>query len=196
MKQSGDQPKIVVGARRRRGLRALGEFRSDESGSSALEFALVAIPLIILLLGILQVGIIYLGNLTLENATSQGARLIRTGQAQTQSFDATAFKQEVCEHLPPFLACSKLEVDVRHFTNFGGVQLTKPLDGNGSMQSNFSYEPGIAGDVVVVRAFYPWGLTAGFPSFLRMSNMADNYRLLIATVAFRNEPFKNAITGN
>jgi len=166
-------------------------FRRDNSGASALEFALVAVPLIMLLFGILQVGLIYFGNLALENAASQGARLIRTGQAQNQGFDAAAFKQEVCEHLPAFLPCSKLEVDVRRFTNFGSTQLTSPLDGNGKLKQNFSFEPGNGGDVVLVRAFYPWELTAAFPSFLRMSNMADNNRLLIATVAFRNEPFTN-----
>lgn len=162
----------------------------DPSGASALEFAIVAVPLILLLLAVLQVGLVFFGNMTLEYAADQGARLIRTGQAQQKSFDAATFKKEVCEHLTVMLPCANLQLDVRHFTSFGSTELTKPLDGNGNLKSSFSYEPGGGGDVVVVRAFYPWDLTINFPALIRMSNMAGGNRLLIATVAFRNEPFK------
>jgi hypothetical protein len=43
---------------------------------------------------------------------------------------------------------------------------------------------------VVVRAFYEWGLMAKFPKQIGLGNMANGNRLLAATVAFRNEPFK------
>jgi len=184
----------VAKGRLRLGRRRASAFRVDKSGASALEFALVVVPFLLLLFGILQVGLIYMGNLAIENAAHQGARLIRTGQAQTQGFDVNAFKQEVCKNLLAFLTCAKLQVDVRRFASFGGSQLTNPLDAAGNLKSSFSYEPGNAGDVVVVRLFYPWDLTSKFPSLLSLSNMAGNQRLLMATVAFRNEPYEN--TGN
>ena len=62
----------------------LRRFRRDPSGASAVEFALIAFPLILLLLAALEVGIVYFANFALENATSQGARLIRTGQASVE----------------------------------------------------------------------------------------------------------------
>jgi Flp pilus assembly pilin Flp len=166
-------------------------FARDPSGASALEFALVAVPLILLLLATLQVGLIFFGNMTLEFATDQGARMIRTGQAQQKGFDAAGFKKEVCKHLTVMLPCAKLQLDVRTFESFGSSELTQPLDDGGNLKSNFSYEPGEGGDVIVVRAFYPWDLTINLPSLIRMSNMSGNSRLLVATVAFRNEPFKN-----
>lgn len=148
-------------------------------------------PLLLLLFGIFQVALIYLGNLAIEGAAAQGARLIRTGQAQMQGLNANTFKEKVCEQLPAFLTCAKLQVDVRRFNNFGSTQLTNPLDASGNMKSSFSYDPGNAGDVVVVRVFYAWDVTAEFPSLLNMSNMSGNQRLLMATVAFRNEPYEN-----
>jgi Flp pilus assembly protein TadG len=171
-------------------LKGLGRFRRDPSGASALEFALIAFPLILLLLAALEVGIVYFANFSLENATAQGARLIRTGQAQTQKFDAAKFKSEVCKHLSAPISCSGLRIDVRHFANFSGASLTNPLDGNGNLKTSFAYEPGEGTDVVVVRAFYEWSLTAKLPKQIGLSNMGNGNRLLAATVAFRNEPFK------
>ena len=167
---------------------------ANQELASALEFALVAVPLILLLLASLQVGLVFFANFALENATAQGARLIRTGQAQNQKFDATTFKNEVCKHLSAMLSCGKLMVDVRRFDNFSKSELTNPLDSNGNMKSSFSYDPGVGGDVVVVRAFYPWDLPASMPSLINLSNMKDDNRLLIATAAFRNEPFQTTST--
>jgi hypothetical protein len=50
------------------------------------------------------------------------------------------------------------------------------------------YKPGNACDVVVVRLFYQWPLFVVGLGY-DMSNLAGNKRLLIATAAFRNEPF-------
>jgi Flp pilus assembly protein TadG len=174
--------------------RALRQFARDHSGASALEFAMVATPLILLLLAIFQIGMLYFATFTLENATAQGARLIRTGQAQSQNFDAGAFKNEVCKNLNAMVSCAKLKLDVRRFSNFGGAQLTDPLDGNGNLKNDFTYDPGQGGDVVVVRAFYPWELPALLPKAISMGNMQGDSRLLMATAAFRNEPFQTTST--
>ncbi len=168
------------------------QFLGDRSGASAIEFALLAIPTILTLLAILEVGLVYFATFNLEHATAQGARLVRTGQAQNQSFDAGKFKTEVCKHIVPPLKCAELRLDVRHYTNFGGAgsNLTNPLDGNGNLKSNFSYDPGAGGDVVVVRAFYEWPLIAKLPKEISLGNMQNGDRLLVATSAFRNEPFQ------
>ena len=41
----------------------------------------------------------------------------------------------------------------------------------------------------MVRAFYEWTLAAKLPKEVGLSNMANGNRLLVATAAFRNEPF-------
>ena len=48
-------------------------FGRDRSGPSALEFALVAAPLILMLLALLEVGAVFFGNFILESATNWGA---------------------------------------------------------------------------------------------------------------------------
>jgi hypothetical protein len=169
----------------------LPRFGRDNSGASALEFALVAVPFLLLIFAVLEVGLVYFATFTLENATAQGARLIRTGQAQTQKFDAGKFKAEVCKSLGAPLSCADLRLDVRHFPSFGGIDLPSPLDGGGNLKTNFSYDPGLGGEIVVVRAFYQWTLAAKLPEAVGLGNMPNGDRLLVATSAFRNEPFPN-----
>ena len=170
----------------------LRRFFADRSGASALEFAMVAAPLILLLLAVFQVGIVYFANFSLEGATDRGARLIRTGQAQGKGFSAEQFKNEVCKYLVPPLTCSGLKLDVRSYPSFAGAasNLTDPMGSDGNLKANFNYDPGVGGDVVVVRAFYPLDIGAVLPAEISLSNMGNNSRLLVATAAFRNEPFK------
>ena len=175
---------------RQRGLIRWGSFGHNSSGSSALEFALLALPLSLLLFGIIAIGLMFAGNMALENAAEQGARMIRTGQAK--GFDASMFKSEVCKKLTAPLSCDGLKLDVRTFSSFGSSDLTNPLDSSGNLKSEFNYQPGMGSQVVVVRAFYEWDLLAVLPEEIRLraSNMPSGNRLLVATVAFRNEPFR------
>lgn len=183
-------PGQATGARqlaRRQGGRC--GFGADESGVSAVEFAIVAAPLLLLLLGVLQVAIVYFANFSLENAVERAARLVRTGQAQSMS--ASDLKTKVCEGLSAPLTCAGLKLDVRSYSSFAGAagNLTQPLDSKGNIKSGFSYTPGARGDVMVIRAFYPLDIGALLPEEISLSNMASNKRVLVATAAFRNEPF-------
>jgi len=172
--------------------RPLRRFGPNQSGASALEFALVAAPLILLLLAILQIGLVFVANFMLEGAVERGARLIKTGQAQTGKFSATEFKREVCKYLTAPLSCGKLRLDVRSYSNFSGAgqNLTNPIGSDGKLKTNFSYDPGVGEDVVVVRAFYPLDIGTVLPAEVSLSNLDTGERLIVATAAFRNEPFK------
>lgn len=197
MEKRPDQPTFSAARRCRGGIvQGLRRLIHDRSGASALEFAMVATPLILLLLAVLQVGLVYFANFALEGATQQGARLIRTGQAQNKKFTAAEFKQEVCKNLTAPINCSKLKLDVRSYPSFAGAggDLTDPLGDDGQLKSNFSYNPGVGGDVVVVRAFYPLDIGAVLPASISLSNMEGGDRLLVATSAFRNEPFVSGAT--
>ncbi len=190
MAKGAGQQKIEAG--RRTGGGRFRRFGQDASGSSALEFAMVAAPLILLLLAVLQLAVVFFANFMLESATAQGSRMIRTGQAQTQKFDAAKFKNEVCKQLTAPVSCTGLQIDVRSYSSFAGAAagLTQPLGADGQLKSKFSYDPGKPGDVVVVRAFYTLDIGAVLPTEINLSNMAGGNRLLVATTAFRNEPYE------
>lgn len=168
----------------------LRRLRKDESGATAIEFGIIAIPFFALMVAIIEVSLVYFGNFSLENGVDQAARLIRTGQAQQQGFNETQFKESVCANVAGLSNCvSGLKVDVQRFDDFTGVNLDDPLTSDGELRDDFGFNPGVGGDVVVVRAFYEWDLIADLPGGL--SNMPSGGRLLAAVAAFRNEPFDN-----
>jgi hypothetical protein len=81
-----------------------------------------------------------------------------------------------------------MQVDVRKFNDFSSVNMAPPLKADGSFNDNFVYQPGGPGDIVVVRLLYQ------FPIAFRLwnpnlANMKGNARLLVATAAFKNEPY-------
>ncbi len=60
---------------------------------------------------------------------------------------------------------------------------------NGNLQTgNFGYSPGNAGEIVVVRLMYQWPVYVSLLG-LNLADLNGGKRLLISTVAFRNEPF-------
>jgi Flp pilus assembly protein TadG len=158
-----------------------------QDGSAAVEFGMVAAPFLLLVFAIMETAIVFFAGQALETAVADSARLIMTGQAQTQGFNQSAFKSQVCARIYGLFDCANgLHVDVKTYTAFNNVNLEPPLDGNGNFQNNMSYTPGGPGDIVVVRLFYQWPIYVSL-----LQNMAGKKRLLVATSAFRNEPYAN-----
>jgi Flp pilus assembly protein TadG len=184
-------PKQAAGRLRGFRLATLRAFASDAVGASALEFAIVATPFMLTLLATFEVGLVYFASLNLDNATASAARLIRTGQAQTQGFSAAQFKSQMCNYLWAPISCGDLRVDVRHYASFADAVAnpTNPLDASGNLKTNFSYDPGNPDDVVVVRTYYEWPLAAKLPKIISLSNLQDGDRLIQSAAAFRNEPY-------
>ncbi len=160
-------------------------------GAAAVEFGLVAAPFLALVFAIIETAIVFFAGQTLETAVADSSRLIMTGQAQTQSYDATAFKNAVCSKIHGLFDCQNgVYVDVRTFSSFSSVTMPSPIDANGNFQPNFSYQPGGPGDIVVVRLFYQYPVYVSLLGF-NLSNINGGKRLLAATAAFRNEPYAN-----
>lgn len=171
---------------RKRGL--VCRLRADDSGATAIEFGIIALPFFALLIALIEVSLVFFANFSLDNAVDEASRLVRTGQAQTQGFSETEFKQNICDNATGLKNCmSGLKLDVQRFNNFAGVTMPDPLDAGGALRNDFTFDLGTGGDVIVVRAFYVWDLIASFPGSL--GNMPGGGRLIIATAAFRNEPF-------
>lgn len=162
--------------------------RHDESGAAAVEFGLVAVPFFILVCGIIEIALIFATGQLMDTAVADAARLIRTGQVQQQKFSQAKFKEQVCSGVSILIECDKLYVDVRTITTFSAAVSKPPLDEEGRLLKNETYEPGKASQIVVVRVFYE------FPQIFSGIAMSGNTtasgkRLLGAVTALRNEPF-------
>jgi Flp pilus assembly protein TadG len=170
--------------------RVVRRFRTDESGATAVEFSIVAIPFFALLFAILETALAFFAAQSLETGVAEASRLIRTGQAQEDGFTAQSFKDTVCSHVDFLMNCqSGLYLDVKKYSSFTSITLGVPVDSDGNLKTTgYTYNPGNGGDIVVVRAYYQW------PVFVNklgtnLKSMPNGTHLLAATAAFRNEPF-------
>jgi Flp pilus assembly protein TadG len=153
------------------------------------EFALVAPVFFALLSAILETAIMFFAGQVLETVTQDSARMILTGQAQTASYTSAQFAAYVCSQVPALFNCNNISIDVQSYPSFSNLNLINPIDSNGNfVSSNLQYNPGGAGDIVVVRLFYQWPLIVTGLGW-NPSNLAGNKRLLVGTAAFRNEPY-------
>jgi Flp pilus assembly protein TadG len=170
--------------------RLLARFRQARSGSTAVEFAMLALPFLGLIFGIIELGMIYLVDTTLENATVDAARQIRTCQLQqTSGANAASFQTLVCNELTWLGSncAANLQVDVRTFSTFSSTNIANPV-ANGQFQtSSLMFQMGSAGDIVLVRTYYPWTLITPFLDGT-VQDLSNGTKLISAATTFRNEP--------
>jgi Flp pilus assembly protein TadG len=166
-------------------------FRKARRGSTAVEFALIAPIFIGLLISVLETGIFFLAQNNLQAAAAQAGRLILTGQAQTSGLTQAQFASDICPSIQALFNCNNLMVDVQSYSSFGGANTSTPtltFNPQGNVTNNWSYNPGTAGGIVVVRLMYEWPIITG-PFSLILPNLTNGTALIMGVTAFRVEPY-------
>lgn len=169
--------------------RLLRGFIRHQDGAAAVEFGIVIIPFLALVFAILETAMVFFAAQTMETAVADSSRLIMTGQAKTMGLTKDTFKNEICKRLVAMFDCTGgIQVDVQTYVAFNTADTSKPLDADGKLKTNFVYQPGCPGEIVVVRVMYQWPVYISLLGF-NLADMSGNKRLLLATAAFRNEPY-------
>lgn len=184
----------------RHALRLAKRFTKDEDGATAIEFAFVAIPFFALLFGIMELAIVFFVNSALVHATSEAGRHIRVGNFQACG-GVDEFKAIVCGNMKGLANCWKnVRIDVVEGESFKTITLpdippVQPRDSSKTGQDaipqtgNGLYSPNVAGDTMIVRAVLHYRLALP-PLLTRLdSPTGSGARTMVATTAFRNEPF-------
>jgi len=191
------------------GLRRLARARD---GATAVEFALISIPLMLLTFGVLELVLILLVSATLDQATDFAARNIRTGVFQATASDPTNpstsvskadFEGLVCRNMTwlkpvceadktlPTDAEGRLFVEAQTFSTFGEAGAQAPRDPTNFDPSKTCWAVGNPEDIVVVRTYFKWPIITPL-----LQPLFENYnhgRLISTTRLFRNEPFNPAL---
>ncbi|MGH6681045.1 MAG: TadE/TadG family type IV pilus assembly protein, partial [Bradyrhizobium sp.] len=81
-------------------------------GNVAIEMAFVGPPFLLLLLVIIELGLTLATQSVLDGAARDAARLIRTGQVQTQGSPITAFQTLLCSQVGPLISVSQCDSNV------------------------------------------------------------------------------------
>jgi Flp pilus assembly protein TadG len=181
-------------------LKRLRRLPGDDRAATAVEFAMLAPPLIFLILASLQLSIIFFAGQYLQSLATLAARQIMTGQVQTatagdtQTQAQTAFGTDVCNNAPTlFFTCANFMIDVESASSYSAIQsstapLTPTYDTNGNVTNTWAYSPGGPGDIVIVRVMYNWPVVAA-PLLPGLADQSNGDRLLVATSVFKNEPY-------
>jgi hypothetical protein len=181
-------------------------FARDDSGVTAVEFGLLALPFFSIIGAILETSLIFLSGQVLESAVQDASRLIRTGQAQAAAVTPDAFKTLICSRTFGLIRdCDGLHVEVDVINAFGDVDVAPPVNwqcgereaGETEAQAAAkcaswtrpeSYTPGNGSSIVMVQVYYKWPVIVPFGG-LGLGNLPDGRRVMGAATVFRNEPF-------
>jgi Flp pilus assembly protein TadG len=178
-------------------------FARADRGATAVEFALVSLPLLMLIFGVLELGLLLLVSSTLDLATQSAARDIRTGRFQsalaTPNVTPDGFKALVCGKMTWLSTqCpSHLVLDVQTFANFStlasppAVLPSAFLPPGTAGATSPCFTAGQPGDKVLVRAYYDWKLFTPLLN-VALDNTGVGSHRLSSTTAFQNEPFNTS----
>jgi Flp pilus assembly protein TadG len=168
-------------------------FLRDRRAGAAVDFALTLFPFLIVLMVMINSALLLLAGQVLQTAATSAARLVLTGQAQNGNYTATQFKNSICASLTVMFNCaSNLYIDVESTStsSFSSINLANPTNANGTLNTTgFGYSLGNPGDLVIVRLIYQWPIAGSGLVGAIMNPISPNNYTLVATVAFRNEPY-------
>ena len=172
--------------------RRFRRFLGASGGATALEFALVIPPFILMTFGILETTLVMFVATQLEASVQSAARQIRTGNVQGATDPLDTFKTLMCQKFELVASCDdQLVIDVRRFDDFQSVDFPPFVDQNGQANGN-TFTPGAAGDIVLVRVTYNWQIKTPMLGRL-LADDGVSRKMLMATAAFRNEPYNGPL---
>lgn len=167
------------------------QLRHNDSGATAVEFAMVGLPFLIMMFGIIAVGLFFFTTFSLENAIEVASRPIRTGEAMTAGMTKEAFKAKVCENAPQYVDCDgKMRVNVQNYALEDVIVPPTCTDAGGALvpPGNTNFAPGAANRIVLVTVCYQFDLAGNIP-FLKLGTMSNGAAMIQASTTFKVEPY-------
>jgi len=161
----------------------------DAEGTTAIELAFVAAPLLYFLLGIIEIALMFTTSIVLEGATSDASRLIRTGAAQQSGDPQAIFEDALCEGVSVLASCGDIQYEVIAIDEgFGGAAgNTATFNDDGSFASQ-GFDAGGVSDVVLIRVIYQYALKTPILSQF-FSDPGSDTRLMMSTIVLQTEPY-------
>ncbi len=174
--------------------RLLRRFRADRRGVTAVEFAFLGGPFILLMVMIVETAMLFWSRQVLQEATSQVSRTILTGESRALFTGSTAeqgqkFRDAVCARMDIKASdCpTKIFIDVQPMNAFPGS--VSSMVSNGNLDpATFAYRATNPEQIVVIRTAYK--VPVFFAGYMgSLSRLPSGENVLESVVAFRTEPY-------
>lgn len=183
----------------------LCRFWRAREGVSAIEFAIIAPVLLLLIFGIIEFATIMLLANIMENATSISSRLGKTGYAAGGKSRTDTIRDSVIDRAGGLIDPAKLTITSKYYEQFDQIGDAEPwndanhngiaetgeyVDINGNGQ--YDADMGIAGfgdaeDIVVYTVRYPWNIMT--PIMREIIGDAQGEFPITAHAVVKNEPY-------
>lgn len=178
----------------------------EDKGVTAIEFAVVAPVLLLLVLGIIEFATIMVVYNTMEGATAASSRLGKTGYTGTGITRQQTILNAITDRAGSLLDSSKLSVTSKFYKQYDQINDPEPFidtNGNGTHDSGENFTDvngnaqwdadmgasgyGSAGDVVVYTVSYPWQLMT--PIISTIIGDSSGVFTITTHAVVKNEPF-------
>ncbi len=188
--------------------RTVASLASDSAGASAVEFAIILFPFLVLVCSLMEAGVQIFSQGILQQAVDDASRQIYTGQFQSSnaSTNDTAtlinnFRKAICypdgrARITTF-NCANVRISLRRATDFTAATSTDATKTNAATgvsdwNPDFSaYSCAHANDIVVLQAAVD--VPVFFPSYGSFyPTLPNNRRVIQAASVFKVEPYESS----
>lgn len=175
----------------------------DCTGVAALEFSLVAMPLLILVVGTVELAVSAFIGSTLESAVLEASRYGITGGTVDGVPRAERVRNMIAQKTLGLINMDDVEMETLVYQSFDQIGQPEPftdsnndgnynagepytdVNGNGQWDADMgAVGLGGPGDIVIYNISYEWGIVTPF-----MRNIVGPVLAQSASIAVRNEPF-------
>lgn len=186
-------------------MRIIRKLLQREEGVTAIEFAVIAPVLLLLLLGIIEFSIIMMVYNVMEGATAISSRLGKTGFTGTGLTREQTILNSITARAGSLITPSSLTVTSKFYKQYDQINDPEPYmdtNGNGTHDAGETYTDingngqwdadmgssgyGSAGDVVVYTVSYPWSIATPI-----ISDLIGAHGIFTITThaVVKNEPY-------
>lgn len=166
-------------------------WKKETTGTTAIEFSLVAIPFITMMLGIVEIALMYTAGSLLEGSTAAAARMIRTGQLQilNPTDPEAVFREALCSNIRALVSCNSIQIEVVQLPDgfMDAADYAPQFDEDGNLITR-TFTMGGSSDVVLIRTAYRYPFMT--PLLTPILGGASGSRLLMSTVVLETEPYE------
>lgn len=171
----------------RAGRRLLRRFGYERKGSTAVEFAIILLPFLMMTMGTLEIALIHLSRASMADSIDKTSRQIMTGEAGC--LEPAEFITQICERMS--FAFSGCEED----TKVVMTELASFKDDPGGGETDFEaiqsrMENGRENSIMAMSAYHRWNVM--FPLLDKALGGGNGEVLLVSNLAFKNEPFSTS----
>lgn len=178
---------------------------TSQHGNVALEFAMLAPVLFLLMMAIIEFGLILVVNIALEGATNIGSRLGKTGYTENNLTREAYIRQEITRFSGGFIKPANLVIEVLSYSDFDKIGQPEPcitpspcsgqpgvnftdVNGNGRWDQDMgAASAGGGGQVALYRVRYPWRVAT--PGLATVLGAQNGIYTITSVATVRNEPF-------